>query len=224
MDWRQKTKEKIKQIKQSDISLVEEYPGESSNNRVYRKTWISSIYIEFNNYINKFNSEKGDEFMKDIRVFQDSIKIIFDYYGIEDFSISGNYIIGYLPIKVMNDENSKEIFYAAMEVYGLFTKFIKETDITIVVNLDKEYILSFNSPERNEKLFLTSAIRAKQIANEVNIENVIILSNRFYENNKEFLNEGPNGIEGETYINNSLNNHHLSNWYYSDWDEEDLHE
>lgn len=217
MSWRTDIRNRINQISNSDIEIVNEFPAKDNfNTNNYRKCWVTALFVDISGYT-KICQEKNDKYVgKLIRTFHEGILSIMKQYGLKHIQIQGDGIFGVLSTPKQNDINSKNILNCAMDIQGYLSFYWKLADYKISIAMKEELMIVVGNLEEREVVFAGGAVNeAKKLMEKATKKNVILFNNVFVNNNKETL---WNLKSNCSYISGENNGINYSSYYFKGWE------
>ena len=220
MSWRDDIKNRINQIEEKEIIIVNEFPNKDDfGKNSYRECWITCLFVDIANYTKICETKKNEDVGIIIRTFHEGILDIMNHYKLKHIQIQGDGIFGVLPTKNENCSQSKDIFYCAMEINGYLTYFWKKADFRISIAEKEELMIVVGKDndtiKTREVVFAGGAINNAKHQMEDERTNCILINKVFETRNKSILwNEKKN----ESYICGTTNKGiKYSTWYYGNW-------
>lgn len=206
---------KIKQIRKNDMAFSKEFPASDNiAKNKYVKTWISVIFVDIVGYTEKCKNWSEERVIRMVREFQEGILEIMRNYKLKHIQIQGDGIFGVLPTPKQDCDNARKIFECSMDINGFLSEIWSENDYKIAIAMKEETMVVVGNENEREIVFAGGAVNeAKKMMHETHEKNKILISNVFFNNNQEILNE-------KDYVNNLYgSNMKTSDYRYTLWNE-----
>jgi len=218
MGWEDEIKNKIQHIKENRVEIINDFfTSENFWKSKYRKEWVTTLVISISGFENIFEKEDEQEIALILRTFHEGILSIMKKYGLKNIKMQGDSISGVSHTPRHKSEEFKNVFQCAMDINGYLDHFWKYSDYQIALEMSKELMISIGNGEQNDIVFAEAHLnKSKQLIQQTNQSNVILLGPNAIENNTIFFSEIRDGKD--TYIDGETKEGiEYSTWHYGVW-------
>ena len=176
-------KNKINQIRNSEIKITNEFPSKDNfSKNSYRKCWVNCLFVDIVKYTEICKSNKDEKIGKMLRTFHEGILDIMNHFKLKHIQIQGDGIFGILP-----NINSNDIFLCAKEIEKFLSCIWKEAGFRISIASGEELMIVVGENtgvESREVVFAGGVVNKAKNQMKDAKENCILIDQVFKEKNK----------------------------------------